>query len=144
MTKPGKVVLWGEDELLTRAMEMLLMDQQTEPWQVIRLAAHMGNASIVETIRRIMPDLVIIYQAKPYKDCDPLIKLLHEQPDLAVLADQPEARVIIVSLENNVVQVYSKHSITVRQVSDLLSVIEDRYFSENQSTRRSRTHEHSL
>ncbi len=120
MPKPRTVILWGQNDLLTKAMEMFLT--AGEAWDVIKLPANQCITALVEQVQKIKPDLVIIYQAKPGDDSDSLSKLIQEQPDL---------RMITVSLENNVMQVYSKRSITVRQVADLLSVIEDRYFSEN-------------
>ena len=128
---PKIAILWGQNDLLTQAMEMFLTAGESKEWDVIRLPANASMPVLVEQVQKIKPDLVILYQPNPAKDSDPLIQLMHEQPDLTVLADQPESRVIIVSLENNVMQVYSKRSVTVRRASDLLSVIEDRYFPEN-------------
>lgn len=96
------------------------MAGETETWQVIKLSGDQCVSTLVEQMRRIKPDLVILYESSP-GGCSPLSKLIQEQPDL---------KIITVSLENNVMQLYSKRSITVRQASDLLSVIEDRYFSE--------------
>ena len=130
MPKPKTVILWGPNDLLTKAMEMFLTTGETDKWDVIRFPADQCISSLVDEVQKTKPDLVILYQAQPVDDSDPLIRLLQEQPELKVIANQPESRVIIVSLENNVMQVYSKRSITVRQVSDLLSVIENRYFSD--------------
>ena len=115
------VILWGQNDLLTKAMEMFLMAGESEAWNVIKLPADQCIVALVKHVRSIQPDLVILYQANPGDDSDQLGKLIQEQPDL---------KMITVSLENNVMQVYSKRSITIRQVSDLLSVIEDRYFSD--------------
>lgn len=120
--KPRTVLLWSQNDLLTKAMEMFLTAGETEAWNVIKLPGTPCITSLVEQVQAIKPDLVILYQDKPGDDSHSLGKLIQEQPDL---------RMITVSLENNVMQVYSKRSITVRQVSDLLSVIEDRYFSGN-------------
>ena len=122
MSKPRTIVLWGQNDLLTKAMEMFLTASEVEAWNVIKLPANQCITTLVEQVQKIKPDLVILYQAKPGHDSEPLGKLIQDQPDL---------RMITVSLENNVMQVYSKRTITVRQVSDLLLVIEDRYFSEN-------------
>lgn len=121
MPKPKTVILWGQNDLLTRAMEMLLTAGEADAWEVIKLPGEQCLSVLVEEVQKIKPDLVIFYQAFPPDDLDSLTKLMHDQPDL---------RMITVSLENNVMQVYSKRSITIRQVSDLLSVIEDRHFSE--------------
>jgi hypothetical protein len=129
MPKPKTVILWGPNDLLTKAMEMFLTTGETDQWDVIRFPADQCISSLVDEVQKTRPDLVILCQAQPVDDSDPLIRLLQEQPELKVIANQPESRVIIVSLENNVMQVYSKRSITVRQVSDLLSVIEDRNLS---------------
>jgi hypothetical protein len=131
MTKTKKVILWGQDELLTKAMEILLGAEQAERWEVIRVSARQCACALVEQVQKIQPDLVILYQSKRRDASDPLVALLEEHPELRMIADQPHLRLITVSLENNVMQVYSKQSITVRKVSDLLSVIDDRNFSEN-------------
>ena len=122
MPKPKTVILWGQNDLLTKAMEMFLTAGESEAWHVIKLPADQCIAALVEQVQSIQPDLVILYQANPGGDSDQLGKLIQDQPDL---------KMITVSLENNVMQVYSKRSITIRQVSDLLSVIEDRYFSDD-------------
>lgn len=122
MTKPQKALIWGPDDLLPKAMEMFLTDGHQDTWEVIRISDNHCISSLAEVVQRIKPDLVILYQAKPANISYPLMKLFQEQPEL---------RVITVSLDNNVMQVYSKHSVRVRQAADLLSVVEDRYFSEN-------------
>lgn len=122
MPKRKTVLLWGQNDLITKAMELLLTAGETESWEVIKLPGDQCISALVEQIQRIRPDLVILYQTKHSDDAGPLGKLIQEQPDL---------RMITISLENNVMQVYSKRSITINQVSDLLSVIEGRYFSEN-------------
>ena len=127
MTKPKTAILWGQDDLLAQAMEIFLMNE--ESWEVIRIPSREGICALVEQVQNIRPNLVILYQVKFADDSDPFTKLLQEQPELKLIGEQPEMRVITVSLENNVMQVYSKHSITIRKVSDLLSVIEDRHFS---------------
>lgn len=131
MTKRKTVILWGQDDVLTKSMELFLTAGEIDRWEVIRLPANRCVASLVEQVQKARPDLVILYQARAGIDSDPLTKLIQEQPELRVIVDQPESRVITVNLASNVMQVYSKHSVTVRQLSDLLSVIENRYFSEN-------------
>ena len=130
MHKPKTVLVWGPNDLLTKAMEMFLTTGEKDRWDVIRFPANQCLSSLVGEVQKTKPDLVILYQARHADDSDPLIRLLQEQPELKVLANQPESKIIIVSLENNVMQVYSKRSITVRQVSDLLSVIENSNFSD--------------
>ena len=117
MTKPKTAILWGEDDLLSQGIETFLRDEKT--WSVIRIPSNQSLCSLVEQVQTISPDLVVLSQGERGDRADSLMKLLQ---------DQPNSKVIVVSLENNLMQVYSKHSITVRRVSDLLSIIEDRYF----------------
>lgn len=129
-----KAVLWAPDDVLARAMESFL--EAGETWQVIRIPADEDIRSLVEQVQRIRPSLLILYHRKPDDDTDPLMKLLDDQPELKVLADQPELKVITMSLENNHIQVYSKQSITIRGISDLLSIIENCDSSEQSLERR--------
>ena len=122
MSKPRTVILWGQSDLFTKAMEMFLTAGEAQAWNVIKLPANQCITALVEQVQKRKPDLVILSESKPGDDAYSLSKLMQEEPDL---------RLITISLENNVMQVYSKRSITVRQASDLLSVIEDRYFSED-------------
>lgn len=128
MTKRKTAMLWGQDDVLAQAIEIFLRNE--EAWEVIRIPANQCIHSLVEEAQRIKPNLVILYQGKGADHSDPLMRLIEAEPELKVIADQPELKIITVSLENNVMQVYSKQSIVVRKVSDLLSVIEDRNFSE--------------
>jgi hypothetical protein len=115
MSKAKKVILWGRDDLLTKAVEIFLTAGIRE---VIRIPMEHGADYLVECAKKIKPDVVIVY----VDDVNLPLRLIQ---------DQPNFKVVIVSLQDNQMQVYSKHSILVREVSDLLSVIEDRYFLEN-------------
>lgn len=129
MTKPKTAILWGPDDLLAQALEILLTNEET--WEVIRISSSQPVSSLVEQVQKARPTIVILCQGKCGDESDPLMKLLQEGSELKVIADRPESKVIVVSLHNNVVQVYSKHSIMVRKVSDLVSVIEDSQYSKN-------------
>jgi hypothetical protein len=120
MKKSKKAILWGRDDLLTKAVEIFLTAEET--WEVIRIPREHGAGHLVDRAKRIGPDVVIVYAEDCLEDANLPLRLIQNQPNL---------RVVTVSLEDNQMQVYSKHSILVREVSDLLSVIEDRYFLEN-------------
>ncbi|HSL45251.1 MAG TPA: hypothetical protein VK897_17590 [Anaerolineales bacterium] len=128
MTKAKKVILWGHNDLLAQAMENFFSCEET--WDVNRVPLEQGLPALVEEVLRIKPDLVVLCQEKLEGAGDPLVKLMEQRPELRLIVDQPQLTVITVTLENNVMQIYRKESITIRQVSDLLSVIEDRHFSE--------------
>jgi hypothetical protein len=120
-------VLWGQDDLLAEAIKILF--KQEPGWQLIWIPPCSGLSSLVEEVQKAWPELVIICHGSGRDGADPLLKLIQEQPILSVIAGQPELKVITVSLTDNAIQVYSKHTVTVRSVSDLLSAIEDRSFS---------------
>ena len=129
MTKPKTVILWGQDDLLAQAMEIFLTN--AESWAVVRMSANQDICALVEQVQRIKPDLLILCQGKFENNSDPLVKWIHDQPELRVIINQQHLRVITVNPENNLMQVYSKHSLTLRKASDLLSIVEDRYFSDH-------------
>lgn len=115
-----KAVIWAPDDLLAQAMEFFLKAEDT--WQVIRISADQSVEDLFEQIKRIQPDVIILHTGKCAGNTSLAAQLLQEHPNL---------RVVTTSLEDNQMQVYSKYSIRVRNASDLLSIIEDRYFSEH-------------
>lgn len=119
MTKSKTVILWGPNDLLAQAMEFFLTAGAT--WEVVRISSDQGDGSLMEQVQRTKPDVVILYQRNFVNDAGLPTQLIQAQPNL---------KVVTASLENNLMQVYSKHSIMIRKVSDLLSIIEDRYFSD--------------
>ena len=115
-----KAVIWAPDDLLAQAMEFFLKAEDT--WQVIRISADQSMEDLFEQVKRIQPDVIILHTGKYAGNTGLAIQLLQDYPDL---------RVITTSLEDNQMQVYSKYSICIRSVSDLLSIIEDGYFSDH-------------
>jgi hypothetical protein len=111
-------VIWGPDDLLAQAIEFFLKAEDT--WQVIRISADQSVEDLFEQIKRIRPDVIILHTG----NCAGNTSLAAQ-----LLQDFPKLRVITTSLEDNQMQVYSKYSIRVRNASELLSIIEDRYFS---------------
>lgn len=119
MKKTKKAILWGPDDLLTRSMEIFLTSAET--WEVIRIPVEKGYACLVEQAKQIKPHVIILYAEHCENNPDLPMQLIQQHPNL---------RVVTVSLEENQLQVYSKHSILVQNASDLLSVIEKNYFPE--------------
>ena len=113
-------VIWGPDDLLAQAMEFFLKAEET--WQVIRISADQSIEDLFEQIKKAQPDVIILHTGNCAGNTSLAAQLLQEYPNL---------RVVTTSLEDNQMQVYSKYSIRVRNASDLLSIIEDRYFSDN-------------
>jgi hypothetical protein len=115
-----RAIIWGPDDLLTQAMEFFLKAE--ERWQVVRISTEQSTEQLSEQIKCIHPDVIILHTGKCATEVSLLMHLFQDYPDL---------RVITTSLEDNQMQVYTKQSIRLRKASDLLSIVEDRHFSDN-------------
>ncbi len=113
MNKSKTVILWGREDLLGRGVEVFLNTRSE--WEVIRISDKQGVDFLTQEVERVKPDVVIIYQGNCAEDVPVPMRLLQARPGL---------KVITVSLENNSVEVYNKQKVWLKEVSDLLSVIE--------------------
>jgi hypothetical protein len=120
-------ILWSQDDLLAEAIKILF--KQEPGWQLIWIPPGSGLASLVEEVQKARPELMVLCHGSGRDGADPLLELIRQHPEWSVIAGQEELKVITVSLTDNAIQVYRKHTVTLRSVSDLLSVIEDRSFS---------------
>ncbi len=111
-----KAILWGQDDLLAQAMEIFLT--AGDNWEVIRIPVDRGIDCLIEQAKRIKPNVIILYAGNCVHNTSLPMQLIQ---------DQPELKVVTVSLESNRMQVYSKHNFILREASDLLSIIDDRY-----------------
>ena len=130
MKKSKTVILWGCNELLAQSMEFFI--QAEEEWEVLRMSTDTGVGDLLEQAEKINPNVIILFAANCASDPNLVMQLIAKQPNL---------RVVTVSLEDNQMQVYCKQSITVRKSSDLLSIIEDRHFSNHSVEEEVNTHE---
>jgi DNA-binding NarL/FixJ family response regulator len=108
-----KIILWGQDDLFTQAIESFLETRKT--LNVIRILSDQGEDQLVEQVKALHPAIVILYLA----NCAP-----DEQLPLHILQNQPDLKVVVVSGENNRVQVFHKQNLILREASDLLSILE--------------------
>ena len=112
-----KAILWGRDDLLARALESFLAARGT--WEIIRILPEQGEDYLLEQAKKIQPKVIILYPGDCAAENDLPIRLIQNQPVL---------RVATVSMENNLIEIYQKYNRIIRESSDLLSIIEDRYF----------------
>jgi DNA-binding NarL/FixJ family response regulator len=112
-TNSKKVALIGREDLLAISVELFLSNQKD--WEVIRISDQLTHDEVLEKVEEANPDVLILYQGD-YASTDELpTQLLHICP---------KAKVITVSLENNSMDVYTKQEVRVKEVADLLSVVE--------------------
>jgi DNA-binding NarL/FixJ family response regulator len=113
MQASKKIVIWGNEDLLSSSVELLLAGR--EEWEVVSLLHEEGPNAFLLAVEAVQPDIVIIH---PGCRQDPIELLLQ------LLQDHPAIRVILINLENNFLEIYSKQNLLVKETSDLISVIE--------------------
>jgi len=110
--EPKKIVLWGQDDLLSSSVELFLTSQQG--WDVLKISQEENFEALILEVEKVHPDVVIIQQGDHASNSYPLMKLIE---------DHPKLRVITVSLRNNMMEVYSKQNVLIESASDFISVI---------------------
>jgi hypothetical protein len=110
---PHKAILWGANNLLAEAVEFFLKTRVE--WELVRISCDRGVDYLIQQVQRVKPAVVILCQEKDTSDTALLMQL-----------DQVESclKVVILSMENNLIHVYSKHNVMMHDVLDLLAVIE--------------------
>jgi len=107
-----KAILWGPEIMLVDSVEYFLKTKTN--WEVVKISNDFGADYLVQQVNTIVPNVVILCQEKEFNDFSLLARLFQARFCLKVIA---------VSLENNVMQVYSKQNVMMHTVSDLLSVV---------------------
>lgn len=107
------VILWGREDMLGRGVEIFL--NARKEWEVIRISDKRSIEFLFQEVSRVNPDVVILYEGDYAKDALVPLQLMQSSPELMV---------ITVSLENNSMEVFNKKKVWVKEVSDLLSVVD--------------------
>lgn len=113
MTNKRDILVCGREDILSYAIGLFL--SANEDWIVNTTTFQEEMNELIAAIETIQPDIVIIQQD------------LYENPTsipFQLLRDHPGITVILVSLANNLMEIYSKQQVCVKQVSDLISFIE--------------------
>ena len=116
-TAPRKVIVWGQDDLLSQSVGYFL---ESNTWDVVRVFVDDGTDQLVRETRRLNPDVVILCRDLMGDEASLPLRLIEEHLC---------SRVLTIGLESNEVQVYSKQSVILEGVSDLLSIVETGNFS---------------
>ena len=114
MTKPKEIVVCGRADILSYSIELFL--STNEAWKVSNITFQEGMDQLLNAIEISHPDIVII-PIDLYQD--------HTNILLRLVRDHPEILVIMVSLETNIMEVYSKQQVCIKDVSDLFSIIDN-------------------
>jgi hypothetical protein len=109
---PHKAIVWGREELLAQAVSSFLKNMH---WEVIRVLNTGGVEELVRETKRINPEVVIVCREKD----ENLVLTLNMVDEL------PNLKVIMLGLDNNLMQVYSKQNVILQDASELMSIIDD-------------------
>jgi len=112
--KTKTILLWGKDDLLSYSVEFFLTTEKT--WKVIYIPIEEDYQILLQALERINPNVVIIQSGD---------SLSNSNLPAILLQDHAGLKVISLSLNNNLMEVYNKQNILVRSGADLISVIED-------------------
>jgi hypothetical protein len=112
MKKPKTCLLWSEDDLLGRTVELLLQPD----WEVIRVVRPACLQGLIQMITEVNPDAAIICLMNADDD---------SRLSLPLVQACPRVKIIIISPDTNVVEVYEKRRVQLHQAADLLQVLEN-------------------
>lgn len=108
------VILWGEDDVLMRAVEVLLTVRGE--WRLIRIKEDLDDLSLAQMVEEVTPDVLIVHQSALEGSVRLLIKFVQ---------DYSKLKIITIGLENNQMEIYNKKRVCIKEASDLLAAIRD-------------------
>ena len=122
--QPRTIVLWGQDDLLTQAVESLLINQAG--WQVIRIWNQTDEKALVNKLEAVEPQVLIVHQDTFSRGLQQLFDFIQKRSEL---------RIITINLDNNKMEIFNKQTVCLKEVSDLMSIIaEDIHAKGGQTT----------
>ncbi|MBK8418022.1 hypothetical protein [Candidatus Villigracilis saccharophilus] len=116
MMKSRKVIVWGQDDLLSWAVNFFLTARKD--WEVLSFSSDLGIDFLIRQVEDLRPDVVVVYQTKCVNSARMLMQLFYTRPELTMITVDPQ---------ENTMEVYNKKQILVKRVSDLISVVEGQY-----------------
>jgi hypothetical protein len=114
MDKKKLVVVWGRENILCSSIQYLLAAK--EGWTVVSVSNMQEFESLITPVENNLSDIVIIHQGEHGNLGGLPLQLLQEHADI---------RVISISLVNNVMDIYNRQRLLVKETSDLISAIEN-------------------
>jgi DNA-binding NarL/FixJ family response regulator len=125
---PAKmVVVWGDENIFSSSIQHILATKID--WKVVFVSNLEDCESLILPFENKTSDIVIIHQADKIEFTNLAIQLLQKVANI---------RVVTISLDNNVMNIYDKHSLLVKEASDLITAIENEAKPQNISIHPSR------
>jgi DNA-binding NarL/FixJ family response regulator len=113
-TETKMIVVWGSKDIFSSSIQHLLATR--EDWKVVSVLNREELDSLILSVKDTCPDIVILRQGD------------HDFPSnipLELLQDHPTIKVVVISLENNLIDIYNKQKILIKDSSDLITAIEN-------------------
>ena len=117
IVKPRVVVISRRESLLGRAVEYLTADERE--WMILRVFDGQNTPDLIQKVKEANADIVIISLDERAYDQRFSTQLLQACAELK--------KVILVSLSENLMEVYCKQKIQVNSVQDLFSEVESEF-----------------
>jgi len=117
-----RAIVWGPEIMLMDSVEYFLKTRAN--WDVVKISNECGVDYLVQQVRALNPTVVILCQEKDISD----VALLMQLAQIPICS-----RVIAISLESNLMQVYSRQNVIMRDVGDLLAVVDNENFPKIQA-----------
>lgn len=114
ITNTKVIILWGEDVLLLKAVELLLNTK--ENWKVVRLSDQWDDNTLIREVKNVHPDVFVLHEGTFFEKQHLLTKFVQ---------DFPKLRVVSINLDDNLLEIYNKQTIQIKEASELLSIIAD-------------------
>jgi hypothetical protein len=112
--KKKTVILWGRGDLLGQGVESFLSSR--EDWNIIQVSNKESVDVLIREVKKVKPDVVILNAGDSPID---------SQLPFILIQNRPALKVIMMSLENNSLEVYNKQKFCIKGAGDLLSVIDE-------------------
>ena len=108
------IVIFGSENIFSASIKVLLSAKVD--WEIVNVCNKAGWEALNSALETVRPDTVVIHQ-ESLEDPTSLV--------MQLLQDHPTIRVIVINLESNLMNVYSKQNIFAQGISNLFQVIEN-------------------
>ncbi len=114
MATSKTIVIFGSENIFSASIKVLLSVKAD--WEIVSVCNKNGWEALNLALEAVRPDTVVIHQ-ESLEDPTSLV--------MRLLQDHPAVRVIVINLESNLMDVYSKQNIFAQGISNLFQVIEN-------------------
>jgi hypothetical protein len=108
-----KAILWGRDDILGNAVAILF--DPLNHWRVIRVFDECDIGVLTREVEKENPEVVVINMSDLTGKSLPPIHLREGRPELKIITIDPES---------NLIGIYNRQVISIKNMSDLKSVID--------------------